>query len=416
MPSKLLQVLATFQGEFSVKRFGARGDGTSDDTAACQAAIDAAHDAVASAGGAVVTFPPGVYVVSAPLTVREDNIALRGQLPTADNFTVGKGTILTPAANFPDGGYVLDIGDGGAKSRPLANVTLRGIGIAKLAGVTLANTVHGLRFKVYRGFVSQVFIDEMSGSGCVIAGDSEVPSWNTYETKFHNVQIRRCGGIGLHLSNNTADMHFTDCVIGGCGGAGLYVTGGASCHFVSVHSTGNLNNAHLDGGGSRSKFIGCKFESPTQHNVNLDATNGGVTDLHFAGCNFNITADLSADNTYDNLIVQRAAGGNIISGVMSGCTFQQITGANNPRYHINLSSAVASNWRIVGCKFDSNAQTGKVNHHANAVRCLVNGLGINAGDPAAGGQWNGQGEEGVRVVNTLANTLHTFANGAWRSG
>ena len=54
---------------FDVKRFGARGDGKTDDTAAIQKAIDAAAEV---SGG--VWFPPGVYP-SAKLTLRS-NVAL----------------------------------------------------------------------------------------------------------------------------------------------------------------------------------------------------------------------------------------------------------------------------------------------------------------------------------------------------
>ena len=45
--------------EFSVRRYGARGDGRSDDTAAIQAALNAAH----KAGGGTVYIPAGTYLI-----------------------------------------------------------------------------------------------------------------------------------------------------------------------------------------------------------------------------------------------------------------------------------------------------------------------------------------------------------------
>jgi len=45
---------------FNVKVYGAKGDGSTDDTAAIQAAINACH----TAGGGVVYFPEGIYVVT----------------------------------------------------------------------------------------------------------------------------------------------------------------------------------------------------------------------------------------------------------------------------------------------------------------------------------------------------------------
>lgn len=393
---------------------GAAGDGTTDDTAAIQAAIDAAEAYVAANNSsATVLFPPGVYRTSSQLTVESDSIALIGSQPGGDNFLDGLGTIIAPTEDFTDAQYVINV-TSPDEERPRANFRMAGIGIAKLQADTLTNTVGGLRLKSFKAFIQDVFIDEMTGNGCLVQGDAVAGGgWNTYETKFHNVHLRRCGGVGLYLSNNTADMHFTDCVVGGNDGVGLYVTGGASCHYTSCHFTGNLHNVHMDGGGSRSKWVGCKFEAADQHNVNIDATDGGMTDLHFVGCNFNAAATLAADNTYDGFIVQRASGGNTASGVMAGCTFQQSSGTNNPRYHLNFSSAVAANWRVEGCKFDGNAQTGAFNHHANAVRCVINGLGINVGDPTSTGQWNANGQEGVMVRDTGGSTVYIYAGGAW---
>lgn len=63
--------------EFSVRSFGAAGDGVADDTAAIQATLDAAG----AAGGGVVLFPDGVYATG-PLVVHDRTI-VRGASPSA---------------------------------------------------------------------------------------------------------------------------------------------------------------------------------------------------------------------------------------------------------------------------------------------------------------------------------------------
>ncbi len=73
--------------------FGAIGDGTTDDTTAIQAAIDSlVHSGgVAGAGipgvGGTIYFPPGIYVITAPLTINAaddlQNISLVGAGPLA---------------------------------------------------------------------------------------------------------------------------------------------------------------------------------------------------------------------------------------------------------------------------------------------------------------------------------------------
>lgn len=399
----------------NVKDYGAEGDGTTDDTTAIQNAIDAAETLAGTVGSASVYFPGGAYLISSTLTVQQDCIELVGCGGGADSSLSGVGpgvgSVLVPSADFANNTYVLNVSND-SKNRPLAGVRMRGFRIHE--DTELNNTVNGIYWKVYRGFMEDVFIEDMSGNGLVIQGHGS-PAWNTYESKFHNVHVRQCNGsYGMGLLSNTADMHFTDCVIQGNDGVGLYVSGGASCHYVSCHMTGNLNNVHLDGGGSRSKFIGCKFETPDQHNVFLDATDSGMADIHFAGCNIN-THSQTADNTYDSFHVGRSSGGNTISGTMVGCTFQETTAGNSARYHINLSSAVAVEWRITGVRFGNTAASGNVNHHGQAVRCTINGLGINSGDPTSTGNWNTNGEEGIMVRDTGTNTIYIYAGSAWRA-
>ena len=61
----LAEMLATALDAFNVKSFGATGDGTTDDTAEIQAAIDACE----AAAGGWVYFPAGTYRITATLNV-----------------------------------------------------------------------------------------------------------------------------------------------------------------------------------------------------------------------------------------------------------------------------------------------------------------------------------------------------------
>ena len=66
----------------SVKDFGAVGDGATDDTTAIQAAIDY----IATVGGTVF-FPAGAYLLTASLTVDDNNVRLLGEGPKLSYFT-----------------------------------------------------------------------------------------------------------------------------------------------------------------------------------------------------------------------------------------------------------------------------------------------------------------------------------------
>jgi hypothetical protein len=80
----------------SVKDFGARGDGVTDDTLAIQAAIDVAE----AEGGGVVYFPPGVYVVGGAL---QDTGRSNAQLllPRRDYVDTEQITIVLRGATPP---------------------------------------------------------------------------------------------------------------------------------------------------------------------------------------------------------------------------------------------------------------------------------------------------------------------------
>src|SRR5688500_7421158 len=96
LASSVQATLSKANFSLNVKDFGAIGNGSTDDTAAIQAAIDA----LPAAGGLIV-IPAGTYVVSSSLVLKE-GVQLEGS---------GPGTILR-AASASLGIDVVKIGDG----------------------------------------------------------------------------------------------------------------------------------------------------------------------------------------------------------------------------------------------------------------------------------------------------------------
>lgn len=94
---------------YNVTAYGAKGDGVTDDTAAIQAAIDAASS------GSKVIFPPGSYAVSTELLLNKTGITLKGlsaafpyyQTKLGHTFTAEDG-ILLKAAGVDDALTVVD--------------------------------------------------------------------------------------------------------------------------------------------------------------------------------------------------------------------------------------------------------------------------------------------------------------------
>lgn len=112
-----------------VKTFGAKGNGTNDDTSAIQAAINN----LGANGGAVV-FPAGVYKTTATLTVPE-KVTLKG--------TGMRSSVIS----FSGAGYAIALGSASAKSM------VYGTGVADM-GVVLTNaTSNGITLQTTAGAV-----------------------------------------------------------------------------------------------------------------------------------------------------------------------------------------------------------------------------------------------------------------------
>lgn len=187
-----LGVHTWFPGCYSVKDYGAVGDGLTDDTDAIQAAISAVS------GGGTVFFPPATYLHHG-LTVTSSNVVLRGfgqhsilkrsQVGSSPNLTIGTG------ANYTQ---VHDLGFSGGLSSThgihlmdsvwckVVNVTIRGWG-ANSDGLrleTVASTANGAYFAEVQG----LDIDGTAYDGPAIgARGGNIP-----------------GSVGIHLSGDHA--------------------------------------------------------------------------------------------------------------------------------------------------------------------------------------------------------------------
>ena len=88
------RTLASYFGDvFNVKNYGAIGDGTTDDTTAIQAAINAAQ----TAGAGQVWFPAGTYKITGTLSITKNKISLLGAGvgATTLNFANGASDCIT---------------------------------------------------------------------------------------------------------------------------------------------------------------------------------------------------------------------------------------------------------------------------------------------------------------------------------
>ena len=275
---------------------GAKGDGTTDDRAAIQAAIDA----LPSRGG-VVYFPAGNYKVNASGGVgldlsAKDSVTLIGEFGVSFNETLGtRGTCITAGS----ASMVLLKCDGGASVKQFGP-RVRGINF----GSDLANCKL-VRYEMVNhwGFEDCTF----SGSGSnLIAIELDIPStdhpsgdnnWNFLErcrfsfasgvgTGARAINALECGFFAHNCVFNletgmigiraikAQGLHLVNCYFTGgtsTTGHAIYSEGGfhdyIGCHFENITAGANASIKLVEPGGAlpyqgRShKIIGCTFAS-----------------------------------------------------------------------------------------------------------------------------------------------------------
>ena len=323
----------------SVTDYGATGDGTTDDTAACQAAIHAAE--AVTVGIATVYFPTGVYVVE-PLYVESSNVRVVGD---------GKGSMLrlAPGTYNP--------------SDSIGVLNFHGTAMERLSGCSVERVaVDGNRSNVTNSgdefdleCFSFTYTDEMHVVDCY-AIDAYADGFDFDESADGTVRgcyADSCGGAGFHISINSTRIRVSDSFAYNCGDElstkrsgfdtvtsvsdsafincvardcyrGFYLQG-TDNSVVGCFSVGGEHNA-LRVGGVRMVASGCHFTNPAT---------GNVVTVEAGGDNFTMTGCI-LNGGVNNIAV--------ISGGDQFCLTGNI-GLNSDSVGFNID---ASNGLVVG--------------------------------------------------------------------
>lgn len=253
----------------SVKFYGATGDGVTDDTAAIQAAIDAAE-----VNGGTVYIPVGVYLISA-LTIQSANpIRVIGEVAYISGDT-SFGTVLK-ASTASNTMLHLDE-DAGAQTHghTVERIAFSGEGLDNMVGldidsVWLAN-IKDCTFNQFDGATSGIGIQTSNNSGQVVL--AKIENCRIRDAK---IGIQGDGSLGTQVINSYIAMS--------SGTAGIQLT--TSCQDLLVQGSsidGYTTGISLAGGGSH-RIIESRFEAVTT-GVDIAATadNTTVTANSFIG-------------------------------------------------------------------------------------------------------------------------------------
>ncbi len=308
----------------SVKDFGAKGDGVTDDAAACQAAYTWAKD-----HGAAVFWPAGRYRLTQQITIDQSGNVGEDE-KRVDTIGAGAGcTVLLPEHS----NYCLFLNGPEATTGALhAYQRIEGV---RIQGGANCIAIGGKNLPYF------------AVENCVILNCKEGMYFeDILSSTFTNVIVRGCqkgftGRIGYTPSDPSDyesgpnNLNFLGCTFSSCSQYGVYLRGGTTLNLFG----GSIENNGIGGSGER---WGVRLDNP---GVN------GATGMLAAGVYF----ENNAGNA-DIWIIQADAASDPIglgcSFAVEGCTFNRTSGTNyvtnNIRFDTNATPGALS---VIGCGF-----------------------------------------------------------------
>jgi hypothetical protein len=321
-------------GYYDVTDYGAVGDGSTDDTAAIQAAVNAAQ----TAGQGVVYFPVGVFCTSSPIVITQPNIFVQGECTpfslssgglASDPLSVIRPVIVNGSVNWSQGtasqpAFLLwdAVTPGAAFARGgVQNLEIDG------AGQTLTASGVGTYGHVTGFTVDNVAVCDMYGTTQIgiqnFAGTvtgNKTPDGNRYT----NVVVNACYGGGLFLAGADLDVSFCHAQGSQNGDAFYIFAGGGNVRLNQCRGDLSYNGYHIDvepstPGSASVQLTGCTTQANQQNGLKVDnsATEGDFCPVYVANCTFQGDGTNGGDNAGIRLsgkVLVTVAGGGVLVG------------------------------------------------------------------------------------------------------
>ena len=234
-------------GWLNVKTYGAVGDGSTDDTLAFQAALNAAAAATASAASGTVFVPPGIYVVG-PLTVKH-RTTLRGSGPGA--------TTLKAKSSITTGSFLIKndtTNTTAARMVTVADMRLQGNAAGQGAnvvnGLCFDGSNTGLEYNDMRAQAHNMVIEDFTGDAVTLTSNGvcqleAIQAWNNKGNGFN---------VGI-------DSYLTGCDAGSNGKNGYELTANTQLSNCKAWFSGYYNGSIVSGTLAAGHGHGFKWDS-----------------------------------------------------------------------------------------------------------------------------------------------------------
>jgi len=263
---------------FSVKTYGAKGDGVTDDTAAIQATVNVCE----AAGGGVVFFPVGVYIVSAEITIVG---AAAGIAPPGETggVTIAGASKRGSRVHATAGFTLFNVSNGavGNNVKGLRDIWLDGPGKAVANGLAFFSDTGG-GYSYQSVFVTNFetgfsFYDSTRGNATDVVvwacGTGVKFGWQSDEHIWDSCSVHNCDvgyKMGQTDGTHTTRVLSANCMVflGGeihhCGlGFQLYDASATGVKFLGVYFEANVKDGEVSDSGTPSAYdnVGISFDS-----------------------------------------------------------------------------------------------------------------------------------------------------------
>jgi hypothetical protein len=374
----------------NVKSYGAKGDGTSDDTTSIQNAINV------SPVGSTIFFPAGTYMISSPIVILPN----RTYQGTGWGSTIKQmnGKNLAQMIQFADqtsqhtNAIIKDLQLDGNKTNNTTTAT---------AGLYLFGLLNSMLYRVR--------VQNCKGNGIWIDGN------NTYNASTNHVVdcwAYNNTGYGIYLAGACIDAH----VLGGDYGlnynCAAYIAG-SSCSIRDAVFWGSQSGTCFYISGVGNQITNCNIEGAAGHGVEVHGNHNFLI-----GNKIYDNANISADyGLYDGIYVNGTSGsyvenviliGNQIwGGMTSGTSGYYRYAINLDTYHKNCEcNANAVRYADTNAVFD----TSHVLINGIAANDIVNGLLYSTSTTRLGNAYSGQI---IFETDTLQHSMWDGTSNQW---
>ena len=282
-----LVAAATSSAVVNARKYGAKGDGGSDDTAGLQRALNACRE------GGTVFLPAGIYMVSASLEMPR-NVTLAGEHAPRWPYRGGSPSVIRAMPGFTGSGIL----------------NVRAYSITGLAPSSVVDAGDMGDTENDGGRVYRIALDgnNESGSfnGVYMAG--ECRDW-----RFIDVAIRRTPGSGFRTvtsSGTVRGLTLSHVVVDRSGNNGFSLNQTNDSHFHDCLAVANANDGFSIATTGENNFVGCRAVFNHANGFNLTSSSIGST---FTGC--------STDRNEHNGFLVAASGSRPVT--LAGCAFRR---------------------------------------------------------------------------------------------